>query len=204
MRKSGHIRNRNKNDRKREKGFVLAEALVLIVIFSIIGTSIMALCYRKVFSAARNKTSMTEKTALYQASEFVLDSVRSAVETVAKSSDSSATFSDPFSSYPFTIYVNYENTDGSGENSDNEAVTIDKYSCIRKDGETNTYTVSFTATYGTTSLYRTTSLKVTAEITAVSSSEGPSDLTAKVSITRWEWEYHATIEEESAGAEEET
>lgn len=195
MRKSGHIRNRNKNDRKREKGFVLAEALVLIVIFSIIGTSIMALCYRKVFSAARNKTSMTEKTALYQASEFVLDSVRSAVETVANSSDGSA---DPFSSPRFTIYVNYENTDGSGENSDNEAVTIDKYSCIRKDGETNTYTVSFTATYGTTSL------KVTAEIKAVSSSEGSSDLTAKVSITRWEWEYHATIEEESAGAEEET
>ncbi len=152
----------------------------------------MALCYRKVFSAARNKTSMTEKTALYQASEFVLDSVRSAVE--------SATFSDPFSfsPSPFTIYVNYENTDGSGENSDNEAVTIDKYSCIPKDGETNTYTVSFTATYGTTSL------KVTAEIKAVSSSEGSSDLTAKVSITRWEWEYHATIEEESAGAEEET
>ena len=198
MRKSGHIRNRNKNDRKREKGFVLAEALVLIVIFSIIGTSIMALCYRKVFSAARNKTSMTEKTALYQASEFVLDSVRSAVETVANSSDSSATFSDPFSSSPFTIYVNYENTDGSGENSDNEAVTIDKYSCIPKDGETNTYTVSFTATYGTTSL------KVTAEIEAVSLSKGSSDLTAKVSITRWEWEYHATIEEESAGAEEET
>ncbi len=195
MRKSGHIRNRNKNDRKREKGFVLAEALVLIVIFSIIGTSIMALCYRKVFSAARNKTSMTEKTALYQASEFVLDSVRSAVETVANSSDGSA---DPFSSPRFTIYVNYENTDGSGENSDNEAVTIDKYSCIPKDGETNTYTVSFTATYGTTSL------KVTAEIKAVFLSEGPSDLTAKVSITRWEWEYHATIEEESAGAEEET
>ena len=195
MRKSGHIRNRNKNDRKREKGFVLAEALVLIVIFSIIGTSIMALCYRKVFSAARNKTSMTEKTALYQASEFVLDSVRSAVETVANSSDGSA---DPFSSSRFTIYVNYENTDGSGENSDNEAVTIDKYSCIPKDGETNTYTVSFTATYGTTSL------KVTAEIKAVSSSEGSSYLTAKVSITRWEWEYHATIEEESAGAEEET
>ena len=199
MRKSGHIRNRNKNDRKREKGFVLAEALVLIVIFSIIGTSIMALCYRKVFSAARNKTSMTEKTALYQASEFVLDSVRSAVETaVANSSDGSATFSNPFSSSRFPIYVNYENTDGSGENSDNEAVTIDKYSCIPKDGETNTYTVSFTATYGTTSL------KVTAEIKAVSSSEGPSDSTAKVSITRWEWEYHATIEEESAGAEEET
>lgn len=175
---------------------------MLIVIFSIIGTSIMALCYRKVFSAARNKTSMTEKTALYQASEFVLDSVRSAVETVAKSSDGSATFSDPFSSSPFPIYVNYENTDGSGENSDNEAVTIDKYSCIQqKDGETNMYTVSFTATYGTTSL------KVTAEIEAVSSSEGSSDLTAltaKVSITRWEWEYHATIEEESAGAEEET
>lgn len=165
---------------------------MLIVIFSIIGTSIMALCYRKVFSAARNKTSMTEKTALYQASEFVLDSVRSAVETVANSSDGSA---DPFPSSRFTIYVN---TDGSGENSDNEAVTIDKYSCIPKDGETNTYTVSFTATYGTTSL------KVTAEIKAVSSSEGPSDLTAKVSITRWEWEYHATIEEESAGAEEET
>ena len=197
MRKSGHIRNRNKNDRKREKGFVLAEALVLIVIFSIIGTSIMALCYRKVFSAARNKTSMTEKTALYQASEFVLDSVRSAVD-VANSSDDSATFSNPFSSPRFTIHVNYENTDGSGENSDNEAVTIDKYSCIPKDGETNTYTVSFTATYGTTSL------KVTAEIKAVSSSEGPSDSTAKVSITRWEWEYHATIEEESAGAEEET
>lgn len=195
MRKSGHIRNRNKNDRKREKGFVLAEALVLIVIFSIIGTSIMALCYRKVFSAARNKTSMTEKTALYQASEFVLDSVRSAVETVANSSDGSA---DPFSSPRFTIYVNYENTDGSGENSDNEAVTIDEYSCIPKDGETNTYTVSFTATYGTTSL------KVTAEIKAVYSSKGSSDLTAKVSITRWEWEYHATIEEESAGAEEET
>ena len=77
-------------------------------------------------------------------------------------------------------------------------MTIDKYSCIRKDGETNTYTVSFTATYGTTSL------KVTAEIKAVPSSEGSSDLTAKVSITRWEWEYHATIEEESAGAEEET
>lgn len=171
---------------------------MLIVIFSIIGTSIMALCYRKVFSAARNKTSMTEKTALYQASEFVLDSVRSAVETVANSSDGSA---DPFSSPRFIIYVNYENTDGSGENSDNEAVTIDKYSCIPKDGETNTYTVSFTATYGTTSL------KVTAEIKAVSSSEGSSDLTAltaKVSITRWEWEYHATIEEESAGAEEET
>lgn len=196
MRKSGHIRNRNKNDRKREKGFVLAEALVLIVIFSIIGTSIMALCYRKVFSAARNKTSMAEKTALYQASEFVLDSVRSAVETVANSSDGSA---DPFfPSSRFTIYVNYENTDGSGENSDNEAVTIDKYSCIQKDGETNTYTVSFTATYGTTSL------KVTAEIKAVFSSKGSSDLTAKVSITRWEWEYHATIEEESAGAEEET
>ena len=170
---------------------------MLIVIFSIIGTSIMALCYRKVFSAARNKTSMTEKTALYQASEFVLDSVRSAVD-VANSSDGSATFSDPFSFSPFTIYVNYENTDGSGENSDNEAVTIDKYSCIPKDGETNTYTVSFTATYGTTSL------KVTAEIKAVPSSEGSSDSTAKVSITRWEWEYHATIEEESAGAEEET
>lgn len=172
---------------------------MLIVIFSIIGTSIMALCYRKVFSAARNKTSMTEKTALYQASEFVLDSVRSAVETVANSSDGSA---DPFSFSRFTIHVNYENTDGSGENSDNEAVTIDKYSCIPKDGETNTYTVSFTATYGTTSL------KVTAEIKAVSSSEGSSDLTAnltaKVSITQWEWEYHATIEEESAGAEEET
>lgn len=168
---------------------------MLIVIFSIIGTSIMALCYRKVFSAARNKTSMTEKTALYQASEFVLDSVRSAVETVANSSDG---FSDPFSSSTFKIYVNYENTDGSGENSDNEAVTIDKYSCIQKDGETNTYTVSFTATYGTTSL------KVTAEITAVPSSEGSSDSTAKVSITQWEWEYHATIEEESAGAEEET
>ena len=168
---------------------------MLIVIFSIIGTSIMALCYRKVFSAARNKTSMTEKTALYQASEFVLDSVRSAVETVANSSDGSA---DPFSSPRFTIYVNYENTDGSGENSDNEAVTIDEYSCIPKDGETNTYTVSFTATYGTTSL------KVTAEIKAVYSSKGSSDLTAKVSITRWEWEYHATIEEESAGAEEET
>lgn len=168
---------------------------MLIVIFSIIGTSIMALCYRKVFSAARNKTSMTEKTALYQASEFVLDSVRSAVETVANSSDGSA---DPFSSSWFTIYVNYENTDGSGENSDNEAVTIDKYSCRQKDGETNTYTVSFTATYGTTSL------KVTAEIKAVYSSEGSSDSTAKVSITRWEWEYHATIEEESAGAEEET
>lgn len=165
---------------------------MLIVIFSIIGTSIMALCYRKVFSAARNKTSMTEKTALYQASEFVLDSVRSAVETVANSSDGSA---DPFSSSRFTIHVNYENTDGSGENSDNEAVTIDEYSCIPKDGET--YTVSFTATYGTTSL------KVTAEIKAVYSSEG-SSLTAKVSITRWEWEYHATIEEESAGAEEET
>lgn len=168
---------------------------MLIVIFSIIGTSIMALCYRKVFSAARNKTSMTEKTALYQASEFVLDSVRSAVETVANSSDGSA---DPFSPSRFTIYVNYENTDGSGENSDNEAVTIDKYSCIPKDGETNTYTVSFTATYGTTSL------KVTAEIKAVPSSKGSSDLTAKVSITQWKWEYHATIEEESAGAEEET
>lgn len=138
------------------------------------------------------------KTALYQASEFVLDSVRSAVETVANPSDGSATFSNPFSSSWFTIYVNYENTDGSGENSDNEAVTIDEYSCIPKDGETNTYTVSFTATYGTTSL------KVTAEIKAVYSSEGSSDLTAKVSITRWEWEYHATIEEESAGAEEET
>lgn len=163
----------------RNEGFALVEAMILLVIFSIIGTSIMALCTRKVISAAKSSSEMSERLALYQSASVILEKIKT---NVADDSDLSNLFGETNGS--FTLYVNADLSDDLTDEEkqtqiEKHAVEVSGYDC-KESGEssetTTTYNVTFTATNGNKLLF------VTANVVKDATAD-----TVTINVTQWNY-----------------
>jgi len=76
-----------KRKKLNNKGVAMISALMMVVIFSIIGTSILSIAINQVTNSAKKEIAFTSKYALTQAAECVLDVIDNVTFTGENSAD---------------------------------------------------------------------------------------------------------------------
>lgn len=171
------------------KGYALISALVLLAVFSIIGTSMVALSIRQTKAAANNRLSVSSTLTLDRAAQTVTQSIttklNSDLEASVSIDDIKGLFGLLGEVTSFKLYINApekaaDQTDEEyAEERENYAVTIISFSCSTEatDGVA-AYTVSFVAVYGEKQL------KVSSKLAPISNT----NLAYASSITEWIYE----------------
>ena len=151
-----------KRKKLNNKGVAMISALMMVVIFSIIGTSILSIAINQVTNSAEKEIAFTSKYALTQAAECVLDVIEGTNFIGHEAVKSQITDNLKTSTTDDKLYADFELIiNGASSDPDKPApsyvVTIEGLNCVPSETSTDNqtvtvYTIVFKAVHESVSL----------------------------------------------------